>query len=289
MMPFSPAGFQWQAFCPAYGLAEATLLVSASRCTEEPRLLEVKAQALENNQIVEADEDGAGTRWVVGCGRVFDTTNLAIVRPDTRTRCAADEVGEIWVADPAVAAGYWERPAETEETFGAHTVDTAEGPFLRTGDLGFLKHDELFIAGRLKDLVIIRGTNHHPQDIEWTVQASHPALRPENGAASRCSWTARRSWSSPRKSSANTSRSLKRGEVIRAIRQNVAEEHELDVFAIVLLSRGSIPKTASAKMQRQACRTFYLHGGPQVLGSWVAATGKLDLLPSWLDEFRNGL
>ena len=166
---------------------------------------------------------------------------------------------------------------------GAYTSDTGEGPFLRTGDLGFIKHDELFIASRLKDLVIIRGTNHYPQDIEWTVQASHPALRPENGAAFSVIVDGEEklviAQEVEREHRRRTSSS---SEVVGAIRQSVARTHELDVFAIVLLSRGSIPKTASAKIQRQACRTFYLHGGPQVVGSWVAATGKRDLSPAWL-------
>ena len=105
---------------------------------------------------------------------------------------------------------------------------------------------------------------------------------------SRCSWTARRSWSSPRKWSGSMCRTSGSTRSFGAIRQSVAEAHELDVFAIVLLSRGSIPKTASAKIQRQACRTFYLHGGPQVVGSWVAAARQRDPRPAWLGTSRDG-
>ena len=120
---------------------------------------------------------------MVGCGRIFPTTRMVIVDPDTRKRCAPDEVGEIWIDDPAVTEGYWGRPEETRRTFRATIADSGEGPFLRTGDLGFFRDDEIFVVGRIKDLIIIRGTNHHPQDIEWTVQAAHPRSRPENGAA----------------------------------------------------------------------------------------------------------
>ena len=258
---FQPWGFQWRAFCPAYGLAEATLLVSASRCSEEPVLLDVQASALENNRIQEERGDGAGQRTVVGCGRIFESTRLAIIRPDDLTRCAPDEVGEIWVSDPAVAEGYWERPSDTDQTFRAYIAGTGEGPFLRTGDLGFVKNGELFITGRLKDLVIIRGTNHYPQDIEWTVQASHPALRPENGVAFSVLVDGEEKLIIAQEVEREHVPNLRLAEVVGAIRQSVAEVHELDVFAIVLLSRGSIPKTASAK----------IHARPAVRSTCTAA------------------
>src|SRR5262249_15319 len=132
---------------------------------------------------VEATPDGKPGRLVVGCGRLYGATRVAIVHPETLLRCAPDEVGEIWVSDPAVAEGYWQRPDETELTFRAYLADRRDGPFFRTRDLGFIKGGQVFVTGRLKDVIIIRGANHYPQDIEWTVQAAHSALRANHGAA----------------------------------------------------------------------------------------------------------
>src|SRR5262249_20097423 len=118
------------------------------------------------------------------CGRPLGAIQIAIVDPITCRRCDADAVGEIWVSDPCVALGYWQRERETQETFRAYIAGTGEGPFLRTGDLGFLWEQELYVTSRIKDLIIVAGANHYPQDIEWTVERCHPAIRPSHVAAS---------------------------------------------------------------------------------------------------------
>ena len=229
-----------------------------------------------------------GSRTVVGCGRIFESTKVAIVRQDTLTRCAPDEVGEIWVADDSVAEGYWGREAETRETFQAYLADTGDGPFLRTGDLGFVKDGELVITGRHKDVIIIRGANHYPQDIEWTVQSAHPALRPDGGAAFSVFLDGEEKLAVAQEVERDHVPDLDTRAVVQLIRQAVSEAHELDVFAVILLKRGSIPKTASSKTQRHACRRFYLHGGPEVLSGWVAPTRKLDQVPAWLTTGKQG-
>jgi acyl-CoA synthetase (AMP-forming)/AMP-acid ligase II/alkylation response protein AidB-like acyl-CoA dehydrogenase len=279
---FQSCGFRWEAFCPAYGLAEATLQVCSSPPGRGPLLLDFDAGRLESSRAVESPSGDGATRTIVGCGKLLESTRVAIVNPETLARCGPGEVGEIWVSDPAVAQGYWGREEETEAIFRAYTAETREGPFLRTGDLGFLCRDELFIGGRLKDLIIIRGTNHYPQDIEWTVQASHPALRPENGAAFSVLFDGQERLVIAQEVEREFVPALNVAEVVEAIRQNVGEEHEIDVFAVLLLTRGSLPKTASAKIQRQACRVFYLEGGPEIIGRWVAPVRAVDLLPSWV-------
>ncbi|HSK81412.1 MAG TPA: fatty acyl-AMP ligase, partial [Thermoanaerobaculia bacterium] len=151
---FAPCGFRATAFRPCYGLAEATLLVSGGRPEGEPRVRALDAEALERHDVVEGD--AARSRELVGCGAAMQ--EVLAVDPESGDPCPPGGVGEIWVAGPSVARGYWERPEETATTFGARLAD-GTGPFLRTGDLGFVSGGELFLTGRLKDLIILRGRN----------------------------------------------------------------------------------------------------------------------------------
>ena len=265
---FAPCGFQWDAFAPAYGLAEATLLVSTSPVQTSPVICTVEAAAIEKNRIVIAPPtQQEGVRTIASCGRLVCETQVAIANPQTLARCAADEVGEIWVSDPGVAQGYWQRPEDTANTFQAYLSDSGEGPFLRTGDLGFMQDGELFITGRIKDLIIIRGTNHYPQDIEWTVQEVHPALRPDYGAAFSVEFEGEERLIVVQEVE-RQAQDLDVDEVIAEIRQAIAELHELQVYAVVLVKPGNILKTSSGKIQRQACRSSFLAGELEVLGDW---------------------
>ena len=261
---FAPCGFSWRAVAPAYGLAEYTLLVSAKPKGASPVLLNLDAAALEKDQVVVAKPEQI--RAIAGCGQLVCETQVAIVKPDSHTRCAEDEVGEIWVSDPSVAQGYWQRPEETERTFQATIKDTGEGPFLRTGDLGFLKNGELFITGRIKDLIIIRGTNHYPQDIEWTVQSLHSALRPDYGAAFAIEENAEEQLVVVQEVERRAE--IDPDKLIADIRQEIAEQHELQVYAIVLAKSGNVLKTASGKIQRRACRHNFLTGNLSIIAAW---------------------
>jgi alkylation response protein AidB-like acyl-CoA dehydrogenase len=260
--------------CPAFGLAEATLLVSSSPTDQGPKIARLQANELEQHRVVDALADDPTVRNIVGCGKVFSSTRVAIVDPETLIECSPHEVGEIWVNDRAVAQGYWQRPEESEQIFRATISGTKEGPFLRTGDLGFLKDGELFIAGRIKDVIIIRGTNHHPQDIEWTVQATNTALRPENGAAFSVVVDGEERLVVAQEVEREHQGSVNFDDLTRVVRQAVAESHDLDLYALILLTRGSIPKTASGKIQRQACRPYFHDGGSQVLATWRANAPK---------------
>ena len=279
---FAPYGLRRTTLCPAYGLAEATLLVSASPMDEDPVAIRLVASELEKHRVVQAVDDRAAVRTVVGCGRVLPSTRVAIVDPETRVQCGADRVGEIWVAGRAVAQGYWQRPEETETTFRARTADTGDGPYLRTGDLGFIEEGQLFIAGRVKDVIIIRGTNHHPQDIEWTVQSAHAALRPENGAAFSVMVDGDEKLAIAQEVEREHAANLRIRDIVGIVRQLIAELHDLELFALLLLVRGSLPKTASGKIQRQACRGFYSNGGSQVLDWWVSPAAQSAALPEWM-------
>jgi hypothetical protein len=258
------------------------LLVSSLAPGEAPLVARLDAGALGEGRVEESRGDDRQVRSFVGCGQVFPKARVAIVDPESLTRCAPDRVGEVWVADPAVARGYWGRPEESERTFRARIADTGEFPFLRTGDLGFFLTGQLFIAGRAKDLIIIRGSNHHPQDIEWTAQAAHPALRPENGAAFPVVVDGEERLVIAHEVEREHAATMRPDEVVAAVRRVVAESHDLDLFALLLLTRGSLPKTTSGKIQRQACRAFFTRGGPEVLGRWVAPACDPASLPAWL-------
>ncbi|MBV8317834.1 MAG: AMP-binding protein, partial [Planctomycetaceae bacterium] len=265
---FGPFGFRREAFLPCFGLAEGTLMVSGGPKSAPPVVLAVRPEALARDRVALAPADDPRARVLVGSGRVPDDQVVAIVHPEARTRCPADGVGEIWVSGPSVAQGYWGRPEATERSFRGTLADSGEGPFLRTGDLGFLHDGELFVTGRLKDLIIIRGRNIYPQDVEWTVERCHPALRHEGGAA-----FAVEAGGEERLVVIHEVERQAKGEgveaLLRAIRQAVAEEHELDVHAIALLKPASLPKTSSGKVQRHACREAFLEGRLEVVGSFV--------------------
>src|ERR1043165_8261402 len=167
---FGPYGFRRAAFYPCYGLAEATLVVTGGRKHSSPI---IKRQTGLDTK----------SKLMVGCGGALPGERVIIVDPESLMELKPGKVGEIWVSGPSVAQGYWNRPDETRKTFNAYLADSGEGPFLRTEDLGFIEDGELSLTGRIKDLIIIRGLNHYPQDIEWTVEHCNAALRPGCGAA----------------------------------------------------------------------------------------------------------
>lgn len=265
---FAPHGFRRRALYPAYGLAEATLLVTTKREDADVRFHSL-GRAVRDDQSTALHEEGGSPprRIVVGCGPAVGDTRVVIARPDASC-CVPGEEGEVWIAGPSVVKGYWERPAETRETFAAHLTDTGEGPFLRTGDLGFVDGTELFITGRIKDLIIVRGQNHYPQDIEWTVQESHPAVRP--GCCAAFSIDAaeeeRLVIVAELQSRYTESDSPDLESVAATIRQAVADEHGLYVHALTFLPPATIPKTSSGKIQRHLCRAGFLDGALETLG-----------------------
>lgn len=280
---FASCGFRPSAFHPCYGLAEATLLVSGGSLRDE-MFRTIQVTAFEQNRVVEACAQHQNVRTLVSSGHALHDTKIVIAHPESLTACAPDEVGEIWVSGPSVTQGYWNRPEDSERACRAYLKDTGEGPFLRTEDLGFMKDGELFVTGRLKDLIIISGRKLYPQDIELTVEQSHPALRPACCAAFSVDGAGEEQLIiaaefEPRYQPAV--RNLPDGEarahpngrlpldveaVVRAIRRAVAEEHDVRVHTVVLLRAGRIPKTTSGKVQRHACQASFQKGTLERLG-----------------------
>jgi acyl-CoA synthetase (AMP-forming)/AMP-acid ligase II len=255
---FAPCGFRREAFLPCYGLAEATLMVVGGPKGRSPMIQHLVSSGLEQNHAIISPAMSEETRTLVGCGQNICDQKIRIVDAETRTPCPANQVGEIWVSGPSVANGYWNKPSETEFTFRASLFDSNEGPFLRTGDLGFLIEGELFITGRLKDLIICDGNNHYPHDIERTVEICHPAIRPAGCAAFSISNSVSERVVIIAEIELNLE--VKPEEVIIAIRKAVAMHHDLHVDDIRFIRAGAIPRTTSGKIKHYVCKANYMAG-----------------------------
>jgi len=253
---FSCCGFSKEAFYPCYGMAETTLLISGGIKQTIPKICEVSVDALKENQVVLASQINGeqSTRKFVSVGQSIYGQKIIIVNPKTLKKCTFNQIGEIWVAGNSVAKGYWNQPKATEKVFNTYLSETDEGPFLRTGDLGFLDKNELYITGRIKDTIIIRGKNYYPQDIELVVESSHPALKNNSGAAFTSEIKGREQLVIVQEVERSYLRNLNIGEIVRNIRREVGIQNNIQVHTIVLVKPGSIPKTSSGKIQRYACR-----------------------------------
>ena len=266
---FSSTGFAKDAFYPCYGMAESTLLISGGFKDEPPVIKSLDPKALSKNKVVPSKN--ANSQKIVGCGQIRFNQKVKIVNPDVIT-CGEGEVGEIWVKSESVAKGYWGKIEATEDTFNAWIADTKEGAFLRTGDLGFIEDGELFVTGRLKDLIIIRGRNYYPQDIELTVAKSHIALRDGCGAAFAVEKEGQQRLVIVQEIERTYRRKLNVEEVIAAIRQAVSEEQGLTVYAVLLIKTASIDRTSSGKIQRRIIKQKFLSDSLEVIGKWQEKT-----------------
>jgi FkbH-like protein len=268
---FKPYGFREEAFHPCYGLAEATLLVSGIK-SGFPVLKSFRKEHLKNNKVVEThDRSGLNEeeqiQTLVSCGKPSNEQSIVIVNPESLAECLPDEIGEVWVASPSVSQGYYNCPLETVKAFRAHFGDFSDKPFLRTGDLGFVKNGELYITGRLKDLIIIRGSNYHSQDIEFVVEQCHTACLPHSGAAFSIEVDGEERLVIVQE--VNLQSDLGLDSLIETIRREVAKCFDLQAYSVVLIKAGNLPKTTSGKIKRFACKGFYLNGNLKVIAARV--------------------
>lgn len=247
---FAARGFRRSAVLPCYGLAEATLIVSGARRGEGLR----------------TDVETAH----VSCGPAVEGSDVRVVDGERGARLGDGHIGEVWVRSPSVGNGYWEQPEASAAVFDGRLG--AEGGYLRTGDLGFLRAGELFVTGRLKDLIIVRGVNHFPDDLEHTAQASHDALQPGAGAAFAIQGATGAAGERAVlvQELRRESRRAEPGEIVRAVRAAVAEGHDLELAAVVLARPGSVPRTTSGKVRRSACRELFLSGKLESVHVWRA-------------------
>ena len=277
---FEPCGFRREAFYPCYGLAETTLFATGGDSAVAPIVCTVEAAALSQNRVVPVvrpaaigenhsletatpetamfEPDSPETRTLVSCGFAWLGDTAIVVDPVSRRVCEAGQVGEIWLAGPSVARGYWNRPQETQHYFQAVLAETSQGPFLRTGDLGFVQDGQVFVTGRLKDVMIIKGQNHYPQDVEQTVAQCHPAFRPEGSAAFVVDARGEERLVVLQEVERSAIATLDGTAALDAIAEAVMIHHDLPLYAALLLKPGSLPKTSSGKIQRHHCRSQFL-------------------------------
>lgn len=257
---FAPHGFRKEAFYPCYGLAEATLIASGGTKGAPAVTRSFHKRSLDEGVAVSSGDRGGDEKVLVSSGRSLPDQQLLVVDLATRTPAPDGRIGEIWVAGPSISRGYFRRPEETALALQATLID-GSGPFLRTGDLGVLVNNDLFVTGRLKDLIILRGQNHYPQDLERTAERSHPSIRPgcsaafsvEAGGDERLVLVLE---IDPRATAAH---------VVDAVRRAIASEHEVGAYAVVLTATGAVPKTSSGKVQRHECKAQFLADRLEVL------------------------
>jgi acyl-CoA synthetase (AMP-forming)/AMP-acid ligase II len=250
---FAGAGVRPEAYTPGYGLAEFTVLVTAAPPDSSGLVLWVDGAALERDEVVIVEAGAPGARAICGDGVPPPKHELAIVDPSTCAPAPAGHVGEVWLRGPCVCRGYWQREAETAETFGARLAGDDDGPWLRTGDLGFMHGPELVLCGRAKDLIIIRGRNIHPQDLEFAAEHAHPAVRLGGCAA----FAVEGGGGDEAVMVAEVDGEPDTAEVSKAIKTAVWRDFEVELADVLLAGPRQVPKTSSGKKQRAASHMLW--------------------------------
>jgi acyl-CoA synthetase (AMP-forming)/AMP-acid ligase II len=238
------------------------VLISAGKRGAKPVIRRVSRDGLQRNAVIPPKGE-THAQEVVGCGRAFPGERVVVADPVSLRPLDPGQIGEIWAAGPNIAPGYWRNPGATDEAFAARLAGAADRTqWLRTGDLGFLDETgELFITGRIKEIVIIRGVNHYPQDIEHTVQRSHPALRRHGGAAfAVADPTGAERLIIVQEVERTYRNRIDPAEIIARVREAVVSEHEIAPHEIALLRPGALPKTTSGKIQRAVSRQLWQQG-----------------------------
>ncbi|WP_255990836.1 beta-ketoacyl synthase N-terminal-like domain-containing protein [Chitinolyticbacter albus] len=265
---FAVAGLSPNAACPGYGLAESVLKVSTASPALPATEVHIDGAQLERGRIQVVDAEQAGSRQFMACGVPRAGVDVRIVNPQTLLECAADEVGEIWVSSPSVASVYWGRDEESQVFHARMLGQPSAGRYLRTGDLGFLHHGEVVCAGRIKDLIIIRGGNHYPQDIEATVADALAAYGPGAGAAFAVEHDGEERLVVVQGLEKRNLPSDDHQQIVLEVTRALAERHGLELQALVLVPARNVPRTSSGKIQRAACRRAYQDDALSALFTW---------------------
>lgn len=264
-LKFASCGFKSTAFYPCYGMAEATLMITGGDRAKYPQVKYLEEVALEQNRVVIVDEFQSGTKGFVSAGYPWLDGKILIADPLTLTKCEPDRIGEIWYSGSNVGQGYWQLSEQTQQTFQASWQGRE---YLRTGDLGFISDGELYITGRLHDVLVFWGLNHYPQHIEQTIEQSHLGLKPNSGAAFSVEVEGKPRLVIAQEIERTQRKALVMDEVVEAIRWQVFQQHFIDIYGIVLLLPGRIPKTSSGKVQRAKCKDMFLERSLDIWQEW---------------------
>lgn len=256
---FAPCGYDANAVFPCYGLAESTILVTCKGETHQYARAMLDRDALKKGRAVESPASQS-RRGLSGCGGPNPDHHLAIVNPETKQRSAENEIGEVWVSGPSVCRGYWKRDEETEATFFARLEDVPGIPFLRTGDLGLLWDSQLYITGRLKNIVIIRGLSYTCEDVEDLAQASHRAVMAAPCAAFGVEGSSGEELIVAQEINRGSIEGLDLGEVVGAIQESIVLHYGIRASDVVLVQPGTLPRTTSGKVQQHKARDLYVSG-----------------------------
>jgi acyl transferase domain-containing protein/acyl-CoA synthetase (AMP-forming)/AMP-acid ligase II len=272
---FARCGFSANAFFPCYGMAETTLIATGAHFKTKPLVLSIDGESLTQGRAVIASETNIDSVIAaVSSGYAWLEHQVKVVDPSSCQLCADSHVGEIWIKGDSVAKGYWNRPDINQEVFNATILgndgdsDGVQGGFLRTGDLGFMQKNELFVTGRAKDLLVFRGRNHYPQDIELTTEKAHKALKINGGSAFSTDINNVERLIIVQEVNRTAIRSLNPKEIFTSIVQQVVDVHEITPFDIVLIKPGRVLKTSSGKIQRQGNKQAYLSEQFEVLARY---------------------
>lgn len=259
---FSCCGFSKNSMYPTYGLAESTLFVTGGECESGPFYLSADKDFLEKQAIfLPVLSTATNRQLVVSVGRPWLNQTVFIVHPNTCRMCADKSVGEIWIKGPSVTQGYWHDAIKTKAVFHQYIHDLGIGPCLRTGDLGFMHEGNLYITGRIKDLIIIRGRNFYPDDIEHVAQTSHPALRASGTAAFSIDIAYQEQLILVQEVERTALKNLDKNQVIQTIRRHVLNHFNVNIHTIVLIMPHRLPKTSSGKVKRQETKKVFLNNG----------------------------
>ncbi|MEM6611101.1 MAG: fatty acyl-AMP ligase [Cyanobacteria bacterium P01_C01_bin.72] len=266
---FAVCSFKSTAFYPCYGMAEATLMITGGDKDQLPQVIHLDKAALEQNKVLAVQQAGTGTKTFISAGYPWLNGKIAIVDSDANSdhlrECESDRIGEICYSGSSVGQGYWKLKEQTAQTFQS----SLRGEYyLRTGDLGFLQDGELYITGRLHDVLVFWGLNHYPQHIEQTVAQAHPGLKPNCGAAFAVEVEGKPRLVIAQEIKRTYRKSLVMSEVVEAIRWQVFQQHFIDIYGIVLLPPGRMPQTSSGKVQRRKCQDLYLTGALEIWQQW---------------------
>lgn len=276
---FAPYGFDSRAMAPGYGLAENTLKATGSPQDREPSALWLSAAALGEDRVEIVDEATEGATPVVSSGVPVLDTRVCAVDPATLELCPPGRVGEIWISGPCVADGYLGKPGLSEETFRARikggSALAAEETYLRTGDLGFVHHGELYVTGRLKDVIIRQGRNYYPQDIELSAESAVPGLHPNCSAAFCVDDGTRERLVVVVEADGRVLRTPGEQTLRERVREAIRENHRLDADDILVVRRGALSKTSSGKVQRRACRRRYEDGSLNAFAVALAGSAQV--------------